>query len=46
MEQTGTSFAAPHVTGFIALMVEQWPDLVAVEAKALLKSFSRQATGR
>lgn len=46
VEQTGTSFAAPHVTGFIALMVEQWPDLVAVEAKALLKSFSRQTTGR
>ncbi|PLX92744.1 MAG: serine protease [Desulfuromonas sp.] len=46
VEQTGTSFAAPHVTGFIALMVELWPDLLAVEAKTLLKAFSRQATGR
>lgn len=38
--QTGTSFATPHVTGIVALMLEKWPDLLPVEVKTLLKSFS------
>jgi len=40
VEQTGTSFAAPHIAGYVALMLEQKPDLVAAEAKTLLKAFS------
>lgn len=38
--QTGTSFATPHVTGMVALILEVYPELTASEAKALLKSFS------
>ena len=38
--QTGTSFAAPHVTGMVALMLQAYPDLTATEAKAILKSMS------
>jgi subtilisin family serine protease len=32
----GTSFAAPHVTGVIALMWGEWPDLTADEIKSAL----------
>jgi subtilisin len=38
--QTGTSFATPHITGIIALMLEKWPDLLSVEVKSLLKAIS------
>ncbi|MCK4865178.1 MAG: S8 family serine peptidase [Gammaproteobacteria bacterium] len=38
--QTGTSFATPHVTGIVALMLQAYPDLTATEAKAILKSIS------
>ncbi len=38
--QTGTSFATPHVCGMVALMLQIFPDMLGVEAKALLKSFS------
>jgi len=39
-ELTGTSFATPHVTGVIALILEVMPVLVPVEAKVILKSIS------
>ena len=38
--QTGTSFATPHITGMVALMLEIYPDLTASEAKSLLKAMS------
>lgn len=38
--QTGTSFATPHIAGIIALMLEKWPQLLPVEAKALLRAIS------
>ena len=38
--QTGTSFATPHITGIVALMLQVYPDLTATEAKAILKSMS------
>ena len=37
---TGTSFATPHVTGMIALLLEAFPDLLPSEAKTILKSLS------
>jgi len=43
VEQTGTSFATPHVTGFVALMLEKWPEMITAEAKALLKAFSAKS---
>lgn len=39
-ELTGTSFATPHVTGIIALVLQVIPNLIPVEAKAFLKSVS------
>jgi len=36
-QRTGTSFATPHVTGVIALMLEAFPDLLPWEAKTVLK---------
>lgn len=38
--QTGTSFATPHVTGIVALMLQIWPTLLPVEAKTLIKAIS------
>lgn len=38
--QTGTSFATPHVTGMVALMLQMYPDLTASEAKTMLKAMS------
>jgi subtilisin len=37
---TGTSFAAPAVSGLCALLVGACPDLRPFEVKSLLKAFS------
>lgn len=41
--QTGTSFTTPHVCGMVALLLEVFPGLTAVEAKSALKAFSDPA---
>ncbi len=41
VEQTGTSFATPHVSGLVSLLLEQFPEMNPVEAKAVLKSLSQ-----
>ena len=40
--QTGTSFATPHVCGMVALLLEIFPGLTAMEAKSALKAFSER----
>jgi subtilisin family serine protease len=40
---TGTSFATPHVCGMVALLLERFPRLTAVEAKSALMAFSESA---
>ena len=40
--QTGTSFATPHVCGMVALLLERFPRLTAVEAKSALMAFSER----
>ncbi len=43
---TGTSFATPHITGMIALLLEAFPGLLPAEAKTVLKALSAEpATG-
>jgi subtilisin family serine protease len=37
---SGTSFATPHVTGIIALLLSIFPNIRSCEAKAILDSFS------
>lgn len=35
---TGNSYAAPHITGLIARMLEAWPDLTPFQVKTLLRA--------
>ncbi len=44
--QSGTSFAAPTVTGFIALLLGRYPDLELFEIKSILKYHSQKGTFR
>lgn len=37
---TGTSFATPHVTGIVALLLEQYPEITAFEIKTVLKKMA------
>ncbi|VXD00211.1 Serine protease [Pseudomonas sp. 9AZ] len=39
--QTGTSFATPHVTGMVALLLEKFPTMTGPEAKAILKAMAQ-----
>ena len=39
---TGTSFACPHVTGFVAQLLSVYPDLQPFEIRALLYHLGRQ----
>ena len=39
-ETTGTSFATPHITGIVALLLQVIPDLIPIEIKAILKHLS------
>ncbi len=41
---TGNSYAAPHVTGFVARMQSEHPDLTPSEIKTVLKAISRNFT--
>lgn len=35
---TGNSYAAPHITGLIARMLEVWPDLTPFQVKTILRA--------
>ncbi|MBU2487849.1 MAG: S8 family serine peptidase [Proteobacteria bacterium] len=39
-EQSGTSFATPRVTGFVALLLERFPRLLSFEVKTILKAMA------
>lgn len=39
--QTGTSFATPHVTGMVALLLEKFPTITGSEAKTILKALAQ-----
>lgn len=41
--RTGTSFAAPHVTGLCALLLERFPGLLPYELKTALSVLARRA---
>jgi subtilisin family serine protease len=40
---TGNSFAAPHVTGVVARLLQNHPDLRPYEVKAVLAALARNA---
>jgi subtilisin len=39
---SGTSFATPHVTGIVALLLGLFPDIRSCQVKTILDTFSRQ----
>ena len=41
---TGNSFACPHITGIICLLLETYPDLTPFEVKSLLYSIAQKNT--
>jgi subtilisin family serine protease len=43
MVATGNSFAAPHVTGMVALMLAKHPNLTTFQVKAVLQAVSENA---
>ncbi|MBA3461454.1 MAG: S8 family serine peptidase [Deltaproteobacteria bacterium] len=40
---TGNSFAAPHITGFVARLLSKHPYLSLPEVKTVLRALSRTA---
>jgi uncharacterized protein YegL len=42
---SGTSMAAPHVTGAIALLLQSFPKLAAVDVKTILQSSAQTVSG-
>ena len=38
---TGNSFAAPHITGIVALLLEKHPELTAYQVKTVLRSLAK-----
>jgi subtilisin family serine protease len=46
VQMTGTSMAAPHVTGVVALMLQLNPDLTSTQIKQILMSSARPPRGR
>lgn len=43
---TGNSFATPHITGIIALLLDAFPTLLPAEAKTILKALSKEAASK
>ncbi|MGX9135387.1 S8 family serine peptidase [Rummeliibacillus sp. JY-2-4R] len=40
MQESGTSFSAPHVTGFLALLKQQFPDYTNDQLRQVLRNFT------
>jgi subtilisin family serine protease len=40
--EIGSSFAAPHITGIVALILSKWPQLKPFEVKTLLYSMAQK----
>ena len=38
---TGNSFAAPHITGIVSLLLEKHPELTAFQVKTVLRSLAK-----
>jgi subtilisin family serine protease len=38
VRSTGNSYAAPHITAFVARMLEQWPQLTPFQVKTILRA--------
>ncbi len=43
---TGNSFAAPHITGIVAKILEKHPDLTVFQVKTLLKALASNVTAQ
>lgn len=44
VRQTGTSFAAAHISGIIALLLEKWPGIALPEVEFVLSRYARPGT--